>query len=98
MQRFISSSREGVLKSGARRLAAAVIMGGLMIVALGAAALLTVAAFAVAAVLMTLGALIYLFAWLKRGRKDGGDDESGVLDARKGPSGWTVDTAGRFGH
>lgn len=92
-----ASGDEGVLKSGARRIAAAVMMGGLLILALGAAALLTVAAFAVVAVLMAGGALIYLFAWLKRGRK-GDDGEPGVLDARKGPSGWTVDTASRFGH
>lgn len=92
------TGNQNALASGARKLAALVAMGGVILLAAGAAAVLTVAALAVFAILLAAGAGLYLFAMLKRGRKNRGERDPRVLDARKGPSGWTVDTAGRYGH
>jgi len=86
---------QGFFGSGLRRVVGGLVMAGILVLALFAAALLTVAAFAVMAVFAAIGAAVYVYAWLKRERRDG-DDSPGVLNARKGASGWTVDTAGRF--
>ena len=81
----------GGLAGGVKRIIAIVVMGALLILGLGAATLLTLAVVAAGAVMLTLGAVLRLFGWMRRGRR-----EDGVLNARKGPNGWTVDTAGKF--
>jgi len=87
-------SRPQGVKGWIQRIVGFAALIALIVFALGAATLLTIAALAAGAVMLAFGAIIYLFAWLRRGRETGQD---GVLNARKGPSGWTVDTAGKFG-
>jgi hypothetical protein len=73
------------------------VLAGVAVLAavIGAAFVVAVAAFAIAA-LVTVGiglAWTIARALHKRRNGGGGDDAPPVLDARKGPRGWTVETA-----